>query len=88
MTNVHFVHHLGFTPEIRQSFVSFAAENSDQSENAGNQGEWLCVDDDEFVIRNNTCQDFYILVSAYGSGKLHAPCKCSDRRHDGTCPDE
>jgi hypothetical protein len=86
MTTLHFAHHLGFTPEIRQSFVSFSAENSGSSENAGNQGEWLCVDDYEFVIKNATCQDFYIEVSAYGSGAQHAPCKCKERNADGNCP--
>ena len=85
-TNVHFKHQLGFTPEVMQSMVSFTAENSNTSENAGNQGEWLCWDDEEFVIRNSTCQDFFIVVSAYGSGNIHAPCKCADRLSDGTCP--
>lgn len=85
-TNVHFVHQLGFVPELRESFVSFVSESSGDSENAGNQGEWLCIDDEEFVLRNNTCQDFYIVVSATGSGKQHAPCKCSERRDNGTCP--
>ena len=87
MTTVHFVHRLGFTPEIRQSFISFLPENSNDSESAGNEAEWLCIDDDEFVVRNDTCQDFYIIVSAYGSGQEHAPCKCSERRKDGSCPD-
>ncbi len=85
-TTLHFVHNLGFTPEFRQSFVSFTAENSNLSESAGNQSEWLCVDDQEFVVRNDTCQDFYIVVSAYGSGTQHAPCKCQDRKTDGSCP--
>lgn len=85
-TTLHFAHNLGFTPEVRQSFVSFAAENSNSSENAGNQGEWLCIDDEEFVVRNDTCQDFYIVVSAYGSGAQHSPCKCQDRKADGSCP--
>jgi hypothetical protein len=85
-TKVHFVHQLGFVPEIRQSFVSFYPENSNASENAGNQGEWLCIDDEEFVLRNGTCEDFYIVVSAQGSGAQHAPCRCSERQDDGTCP--
>jgi hypothetical protein len=87
MTTMHFMHRLGFTPEFMESFVSFLAENSSASENAGNQAEWVCVDDDEFVVRNDTCQDFYIVVSAYGSGTEHAPCKCSDRRKNGSCPE-
>ena len=85
-TTLHFKHQLGFTPEVMQSFVSFTEEYSNVSENIGNQGEWLCVDDEEFVVRNNTCQDFYVVVSAYGSGTQHAPCKCADRKDDGSCP--
>lgn len=85
-TTMHFVHDLGFSPEIMQSFVSFRAEGSDASENAGNQALWKCVDDKEFVVRNDTCQDFYIVVSAYGSGTQHAPCECNTRKVDGSCP--
>jgi hypothetical protein len=85
-TTMHFLHELGSVPEIMQSVVSFTAENSDVSENAGNQGVWKCVDDDEFVIRNDTCQDFYIVVSAHGSGTQHAPCACEARSPNGACP--
>lgn len=85
-TTLHFRHELGFTPELMQSFVSFTESNSNATENTGNQGEWLCVDDEEFVLRNNTCQDFYVVVSAYGSGTRHAPCRCSERKDDGSCP--
>lgn len=85
-TTLHFKHHLGFTPEVMQSFVSFTEFYSNASENTGNQGEWLCVDDDEFVVRNNTCQDFYVVVSAHGSGTIHAPCACEARKDDGSCP--
>jgi hypothetical protein len=85
-TTVHFVHQLGFAPEVMQSYVSFTAESSNITENAGNQGEWLCIDDNEFVIKNDTCQNFYIVVSAYGSGNQHAPCKCQERQTDGSCP--
>src|SRR5215216_3465000 len=48
-TTLHCRHDLGFVPEIMQSFVSFTAENSGVSENAGNQGIWKCVDDHELV---------------------------------------
>lgn len=86
MTTVHFMHHLGFVPELMQSFVSFLPENSNVTENAGNQGEWVCVDDEELILRNGTCQDFYVVVSAHGSGTQHAPCRCSERLEDGSCP--
>jgi hypothetical protein len=85
-TTVHFVHNLGFTPEIRQSFVSFDADVSDSSENAGNQGRWTCSDDREFAIKNDTCENFYIFVTAFGSGDLHAPCFCDERDEKGHCP--
>jgi len=85
-TTLHFKHELGFTPESMQSFVSFTKEGSNVSENTGNQGAWVCVDDEKFVLRNDTCQDFYVFVSASGSGTLHAPCRCADRKDDGSCP--
>jgi hypothetical protein len=85
-TTLHFAHQLGFTPETVKSFVSFVPEGP-WSENAGNQGEWRCVDDEELVLHNGTCEDFHVVVTAYGSGTQHAPCKCAERREDGACPD-
>ncbi len=85
-TTLRFVHQLGFSPESVQSVVSFTAEGTNFVENTGNQGEWLCVDDDELVLRNNTCEDFYVVALAEGSGTLHAPCACKERLDDGSCP--
>jgi hypothetical protein len=88
-TTLHFIHNLGFTPEYVQSFVSFEPDSSDFSENAGNQGRWECMDDRQIVIKNDTCEEkFYVFVTAYGSGELHAPCTCEERaENSGQCPD-
>lgn len=89
-TTLHFIHNLGFTPEYMQSFVSFDPDTSDFSENSGNQARWKCLDDRQIVIKNDTCEDtFYVFVTAYGSGDLHAPCTCEERaEHSGECPDD
>lgn len=86
-TTLHFKHRLGFVPEELRSYVSFTEQYSSFSENAGNQGDWLCVDDEELVLRNSTCEDFYVVVSAHGSGSVHAPCACAERKDDGSCPE-
>lgn len=87
-TFVHFVHDLGFVPETVNSYVSFASTGSDFSENTGNQGRWKCIDDYEIVIKNDTCEeDFFIIVTASGSGTQHAPCTCQERSENGGgCP--
>lgn len=77
-TTVHFIHDLGFTPELPSSFVSFTAEHSDLASSPGNQTRWLCNDDHEIVVRNDTCEDFFIYLAAHGSGEDHAPCTCAE----------
>jgi hypothetical protein len=84
-TTLHFIHDLGFTPLFPESFVSFTAEGSDESENAGNQARWKCIDDHEIVIENDTCEDFYISVKAHGPDDLHNPCSCAEQAA-GECP--
>lgn len=79
-TCMHFVHGLGTTPEFVNSYVSFASENSDVTENAGNQGRIKCVDDYEIIIKNDTCEeDFFIRVAAFASGTADTPVPCADR---------
>ena len=89
-TTLHFIHNLGFTPEYMQSYISFEPDTSDFSENTGNQGRWKCMDDRQIVIKNDTCEeDFYVFVTAFGSGELHAPCTCEERAaNSGKCRSE
>jgi len=85
-TTVHFVHDLGFTPELQQAFVSFTATGSDSAVSPGNQTRWLCVDDHEVIVRNDTCEDFFISIAVSGSGLDHAPCTCAEGLAAGKCP--
>ena len=76
-TCVRFVHGLGTTPELVQSYVSFERTGSDVSENAGNQGRIECVDDTEIVIRNDTCEEqLFIRVVAHASGSATSEKAC------------
>jgi hypothetical protein len=85
-TFVHFIHDIGYTPDLVNSYVSFTPEGSDVSENAGNQGRIKCVDDHQIIIKNDTCEEtFYIRVVAYAPLKKHAACSCDDRDDDGVC---
>ena len=91
-TCMRFDHDLGTTPEIVTSYVSFERTGSDVTENAGNQGRIKCVDSEQIVIKNDTCEDgFYIRVVAYaghapGSGDTSTRCRMLES--DGcTSPD-
>jgi hypothetical protein len=85
---MRFEHHLGVTPELVVTYVSFNAEGSDVTENAGNQGRIQCVDDDDIWIKNDTCEeDFFIRVAAYASGATHTACSCTDQ-FARRCPKE
>ncbi len=83
-TCLRFKHGLEATPEIVNTYVSFDSSGGDSSENAGNQGRIECVDDDEIVIRNDTCEDsFYIRVAAHASGSSHAETHCTELDVEG-----
>jgi hypothetical protein len=78
-TCMRFEHGLGTTPEIVNSYVSFQRSDSDVTENAGNQGRIKCVDSEQIVIKNDTCEtDFYIRVVAYASGSGDTSTRCRD----------
>jgi len=80
-TRLSFVHQLGVTPEIVNSWVSFSGQGtggSDVTENAGNQGRIECVDSRVIQITNDTCEDrFFIRVvaTATGAGSTLESCK-------------
>jgi hypothetical protein len=85
-TLVRFEHGLGTTPEVVVSYVSFSDDDSDVSENAGNQGRIRCVDNTDIWIKNDTCEEsFYIRVVAVASGTLDTACSCEQRFAD-ECP--
>jgi hypothetical protein len=84
---MRFEHGLGTTPEIVNTYVSFERQGSDVTENAGNQGRIKCVDSQEIVIKNDTCEEsFYIRVVAYASGSGGASTDCQDVDSDGCTP--
>jgi hypothetical protein len=70
-TPLAFLHGLGHTPELVQTYVSFShdgTQGSNVSENAGSQGLIKCVDADVIVVMNDTCEaNFYIRVVASAS---------------------
>jgi hypothetical protein len=71
------------TPEIVNSYVSFRSSGSDVTENAGNQGRIKCVDSEQIVIMNDTCEDeFFIRVVAYASGSADASVECRTLKSD------
>ena len=79
-TLLRFEHGLGTTPEVVVTYLSFTREDSDLSENAGNQGRIYCVDNDEIWIKNDTCEeDFHVRVAAWASGTTDTTCTCADR---------
>ena len=82
-TCMRFKHGLGTTPEIVNTYVSFERRGSDVTENAGNQGRFKCVDSQEIVIKNDTCEeDFYIRVVAYASGSGGDSTDCQTLKDD------
>ncbi len=88
-TCMRFYHGLDTTPEIVNSYVSFERSGSDVTENAGNQGRIKCVDSEQIVIKNDTCEtDFFIRVVAYASGAVDTSTDCRTLKSDGcTLPD-
>ena len=85
-TCVRFEHGLGTTPEIVNTYVSFSSKGGDETENAGNQGRIKCVDGEQIVIKNDTCEEsFFIRVVAQASGATTTPNTCADL-DDSVCP--
>jgi hypothetical protein len=62
------VHHqLGSRPLDIKLWVSFSPDGTksgDEAPPAGNMTEVECVDDDEILIRNNSCADYWLRVEA------------------------
>jgi hypothetical protein len=89
-TELHFKHGLGVVPTLIKTYLAFSKEGTngpmggDVTENAGNQGRIQCVDAEEIVITNDTCEeDFYIRVVAYGLGSTSTEIFCAGTTPDG-----
>jgi hypothetical protein len=58
-SEISFVHHLGLTPQIVSTYLSFDQSASPQhnvAENAGNSALITCVDAEVIHVRNDTCE--------------------------------
>ncbi|MFZ5890921.1 MAG: hypothetical protein ACOY0T_07715 [Myxococcota bacterium] len=81
MSELIFKHHLGVTPQIMQTHVSFSQNGTDGSglaENAGDTGEMTCVDSQVIRVRNNTCENhLFIRVVAMATRSASTELKCS-----------
>jgi len=83
-TQLKFKHYLGVTPEFVQPYLSFStngtngAAGGSVTPTAGNETAIECVDSQEIIIKNDTCErSFFIKVVAFGSPK--------GDRNDTTC---
>ena len=66
-STVSFEHNLGVAPDLVSTYVAFektGTGTSDVTENAGDQGEIVCVDENVILVRNGTCARFFIRVVA------------------------
>jgi hypothetical protein len=61
------VHHLGFTPNDVHIDFAFGINDDRFAPCAGNSCEIRCIDDQIIWIKNDTCSDFWILVTASGA---------------------
>jgi len=72
-------HQLGCTPRLIQLWVSFAEQGAQSGSNvaqsAGNMAIVSFVDSEKLTVKNDTCSDMYLLVTATG---------CSDDADAGT----
>lgn len=60
------VHHLGFAPNIVNIDLAFTADDERMAASAGNSTEKRCVDEHIIWVKNDTCTEFWILVTASG----------------------
>ncbi len=58
------VHHLGFTPAIIEIFVAFGPDGERVATCAGNSCLIRCEDDELVWIKNDTCTEFWVRVTA------------------------
>ena len=66
-TQVRVHHQLGSRPGDVQLYVSFSSDGQatgNEAPPAGNMTEIECIDDEEILIRNNSCADYWLRVVA------------------------
>lgn len=63
---IRFFHGLGAVPRNWVAYVSFDRYGEDGSMAAatGNQAELVAIDDQSLTLRNSSCADYYLLVTA------------------------
>lgn len=62
-----FEHHLGTTPRAWQAYLSFDESGVDSGSlapAAGNQVELIGIDGDAVTIKNGSCSDYFLLITA------------------------
>jgi len=58
------VHHLGFAPNRVDIDLAFTVDDERMAASAGNSTEKRCVDEQIIWVKNDTCTEFWILVTA------------------------
>jgi hypothetical protein len=63
---IRFFHGLGAEPRSWAAYVSFERYGADGSmaPAAGNQAELVAIDDQSLTLRNSSCADYFLLVTA------------------------
>lgn len=62
-----FEHHLGTTPRAWQAYLSFdeaGVESGSLAPAAGNQVELIGIDGEAVTVKNGSCSDYYLLLTA------------------------
>lgn len=61
---IQLVHHLGFTPATASVYFAFTQFDERFAPCAGNSCEIRCMDDQIIWVKNDTCTEFWIFVTA------------------------
>ena len=64
---IRFEHKLGAVPRSWQAYLSFdqsGIANGTVAEAAGNQVELVSIDDQAIIVRNNSCADYWLILTA------------------------
>lgn len=66
---IRFFHGLGAVPRSWTVYVSFDryGEDGSMAPAAGNQAELVAIDEESLTLRNSSCADYYVLVTAAAS---------------------
>ena len=78
-------HHLGRTPVLVQTYLSFSEEpmsGGNAAESAGNQAVIEAVDDEIILVHNDTCAEFWLRVVALAGPPSSSDAGTSDAPAD------